>query len=41
MNSSFYKINSTEGPYNPGSDFEEGNMGHRPGVKGGYFQFHL
>ena len=37
MNSSFYKINSTEGPYNSGSEFEEGNMGHRPGIKGGYF----
>ena len=37
MNSSFYKINSTEGPYNSGSDLEEGNMGHRPGIKGGYF----
>ena len=20
-----------------GKDFEEGNMGHRPGIKGGYF----
>jgi len=39
MNSSFYKINSTEGPYNSGSDFEEGNMGHRPGIKGGYLDF--
>ena len=37
MNSSFYNINSTEGPYNSGSDLEEGNMGHRPGIKGGYF----
>jgi glutamine synthetase len=37
MNSSFYKIDSSEGPYNSGKDFEEGNMGHRPGIKGGYF----
>ena len=37
MNSSFYKIDSTEGPYNSGSNLEEGNMGHRPGIKGGYF----
>jgi glutamine synthetase len=37
MNSSFYKIDSSEGPYNSGTKFEEGNMGHRPGIKGGYF----
>jgi len=32
-----YKIDSTEGPYNSGTDYAEGNTGHRPGVKGGYF----
>ena len=37
MNSSFYRIDSSEGPYNSGTKFEEGNMGHRPGIKGGYF----
>ena len=37
MNSSFYSIDHSEGPYNSGKDFEEGNMGHRPGIKGGYF----
>jgi glutamine synthetase len=37
MNSCFYKLDSSEGPYNSGKDFEEGNMGHRPGIKGGYF----
>ena len=37
MNSSFYKIDSSEGPGNSGTKFEEGNMGHRPGIKGGYF----
>jgi glutamine synthetase len=37
MNSCFYKLDSSEGPYNSGSKFEEGNMGHRPGIKGGYF----
>ena len=37
MNSSFYKIDSSEGPYNTGKKYEEGNMGHRPGIKGGYF----
>ncbi len=33
----FYALDSEEGPYNSGKDFEEGNMGHRPGPKGGYF----
>ncbi len=37
MNGSMYKVDSVEGPYNGGRDYEEGNMGHRPGVKGGYF----
>ena len=37
MNSSFYSIDHSEGPYNSGKEFEEGNMGHRPGIKGGYF----
>ncbi len=37
MNRCFYEIDSDEGPYNSGNDFPEGNFGHRPGVKGGYF----
>ena len=37
MNRSMYQVNSVEGPYNSARDYEEGNMGHRPGVKGGYF----
>jgi len=37
MNRSFYEVDSIEGPYNSGSEFREGNMGHRPGIKGGYF----
>ncbi len=37
MDHSFYRIDSEEGPYNSGNDFPEGNFGHRPGVKGGYF----
>ena len=37
MNSCFYKLDSSEGPYNSGSKFEEGNMGHSPGIKDGYF----
>jgi glutamine synthetase len=37
MNSTFYKIDSEEGAYNSGKKFAEGNYGHRPPVKGGYF----
>jgi glutamine synthetase len=37
MNGSFVEIDSEEGPYNTGKRYEIGNMGHRPGVKGGYF----
>jgi len=37
MNEVSYKIDSTEGPYNSNRSYEEGNTGHRPGVKGGYF----
>jgi glutamine synthetase len=37
MNRVFYEIDSIEGPYNSGNEFPEGNFGHRPGVKGGYF----
>jgi len=37
MNCSMFKVDSVEGPYNSSRDYEEGNMGHRPGVKGGYF----
>ena len=32
-----YEFNSVEGPYNSGTHYERGNMGHRPGPKGGYF----
>ena len=31
------KINSEEAPWSTGKEFEGGNLGHRPGVKGGYF----
>ncbi len=31
-----YKIESLEAPSSSGRTFEEGNMGHRPGIKGGY-----
>ena len=37
MAGSFYKIDSAEAKWNSGAEFEEGNLAHRPGVKGGYF----
>lgn len=37
MNSSSHKIDSEEGHWNSGKDIEGGNIGHRPGIKGGYF----
>ena len=37
MNDTGFIIDSTEGPYNTGKKYDNGNMGHRPGVKGGYF----
>jgi len=32
-----YSINSEEAAWSSGEHFEDGNIGHRPGVKGGYF----
>jgi glutamine synthetase len=37
MNEHFVFLDSEEGPYNSGRHYEEGNSGHRPPVKGGYF----
>ncbi|WP_300528640.1 type I glutamate--ammonia ligase [Maricaulis sp.] len=37
QNDTSYKFDSEEGPYNSNRAFEGGNMGHRPGPKGGYF----
>jgi glutamine synthetase len=37
MNKAFYFIDSAEGSYNTGKEMDGGNLGHRPGVKGGYF----
>ena len=37
MNHSFYKIESTEAAWQSGNEMENGNIGHRPAIKGGYF----
>jgi glutamine synthetase len=37
MSGAFYKIDSEEAGWNSERVFSDGNMGHRPGVKGGYF----
>jgi len=37
MNSASYHIETEEGGWNYDTKYENGNMGHRPGVKGGYF----
>jgi glutamine synthetase len=36
-NATGYSFDSTELPVNSLKEYEEGNMGHRPGPKGGYF----
>ena len=37
LNGCFYEIDSVQGAWNSGKDYVEGNKGHRPTVKGGYF----
>ena len=37
MGSSGYAVDSSEAAWNSRKEYAEGNMGHRPGVKGGYF----
>ncbi len=37
MNGAAYEIDSEEGPYNSFKSYPDGNTGHRPGIKGGYF----
>ncbi len=37
MHGSFCSIDSIEGAWNSGREYEDNNSGHRPGVKGGYF----
>ena len=37
ISGSFYKIDSQESSWNAEKIYEDGNIGHRPSVKGGYF----
>jgi len=37
ISGSFYKIDSEESSWNAEKIYEDGNIGHRPSVKGGYF----
>ncbi|GMR21236.1 MAG: glutamate--ammonia ligase [Gammaproteobacteria bacterium] len=37
MSGAFYKVDSEEAEWNSERVFEGGNIGHRPGIKGGYF----
>ena len=37
MQGTYYHVDSVEGAWNTGKEYPEGNYGHRPGIKGGYF----
>lgn len=37
MSGAFYKVDSEEAEWNSAKVYEDGNIGHRPGLKGGYF----
>ena len=37
MRGCFAEVDSVQGAWNSGRDYEDGNKGHRPGIKGGYF----
>ncbi|HEB56234.1 MAG TPA: glutamate--ammonia ligase, partial [Gammaproteobacteria bacterium] len=37
MSGAFYKVDSDEAEWNSEKVYEDGNIGHRPGLKGGYF----
>ncbi|MCC5982723.1 MAG: type I glutamate--ammonia ligase [Rhodobacteraceae bacterium] len=37
INKVAYEVDAIDGSWNTDTEYESGNMGHRPGVKGGYF----
>jgi glutamine synthetase len=37
MQGAFYSVESIEAQWHSAKEYEDGNIGHRPGVKGGYF----
>ena len=37
INGCFYEIDSAQAAWNSGAQYEGGNLGHRPSIKGGYF----
>ncbi len=37
INKVSYEVDATDASWNTDTEYETGNMGHRPGVKGGYF----
>lgn len=37
MQGAFYTVESMEAAWHSAKEYDEGNIGHRPGVKGGYF----
>ena len=37
INKVSYEVDAVDASWNTDSDYEVGNMGHRPGIKGGYF----
>ena len=37
ISGAFYGVDSEEGAWSSAKSFEEGNIGHRPSIKGGYF----
>ncbi|MGB1548356.1 MAG: type I glutamate--ammonia ligase, partial [Alphaproteobacteria bacterium] len=37
MNHTFYSLDYMEAPHATAAEYEEGNIGHRPPIKGGYF----
>lgn len=37
VNSAYFRVDTEEGSWSSDTQYENGNMGHRPGTKGGYF----